>query len=107
VTPASEANQAKVKKILNENPFVDFIEVDLVGLNMNVMFTLLPEGLKKVPGGAQRLGLTPQGVEGLWTEGLQRRATGGRELEAIVSALRRAAERIDQRMARLRRPAGG
>jgi DNA-binding IclR family transcriptional regulator len=35
------------------------------------------------------------------------RATGGRELEAIVSALRRAAERIDQRMARLRRPAGG
>ena len=56
VTPASEANQQKVKRILNENPFVDFVEVDLLGLNMNVMFTMLPEGLKKVEGGAQRLG---------------------------------------------------
>lgn len=54
VNPATEANRDRIVKTLNEHPYVDFVEVDMVGVNMNVMFTLLPEGLEKVEGGAQR-----------------------------------------------------
>lgn len=47
VTPATEENMKKIKTILHENPYVDFEEVDLLGTNINVLFTGLPEGLIK------------------------------------------------------------
>jgi|694.fasta_scaffold59956_2 hypothetical protein len=48
ITPGSEANKKAVKAILVENPYVDFEEVNLQGMNMHVMFTCLPEGMMKV-----------------------------------------------------------
>jgi hypothetical protein len=47
VTPASEQNRKIVRDILKENPYIDFEEVRLEGLNMYVMLTCLPEGMMK------------------------------------------------------------
>jgi hypothetical protein len=49
VTPASEANKKAIQALLQGHPFVDFEEVELAGTNLNVLFTLVPEGIKKVP----------------------------------------------------------
>lgn len=72
LTPANEMAKATVEKILNGHKFIDFAEVELAGLNMNVLFTLLPEGIEKVEGGAQRLaeGKTP-GLEEVTAEILE------------------------------------
>jgi len=60
VTPASEKNKKIVQEVLTENPYVDFEEVRMEGLNMYVMMTCLPEGMMKVQGpeglGIQRVG---------------------------------------------------
>jgi hypothetical protein len=60
VTPASEKNKRIVQELLIENPYVDFEEVRMEGLNMYVMITCLPEGMIKVQGpeglGIQRVG---------------------------------------------------
>jgi len=47
VSPATEENRTKIRQVLIENPYVDFEEVDLLGVNMNVTFSVLAEGLKK------------------------------------------------------------
>lgn len=47
VSPATEENMKNIRGILHENPYVDFEEVDLLGTNINVLFTVLPEGLVK------------------------------------------------------------
>ena len=47
VSPASEANKNSIQKVLQEHPFVDFEEVELVGTHLNILFTLVPEGIKK------------------------------------------------------------
>ncbi len=41
-------NKAAVEKVLRSNPFVDFEEVTILGSSLSVLFTLLPEGMKKV-----------------------------------------------------------
>jgi hypothetical protein len=48
VTPGGEANKKEIQAILQQNPYVDFEEVNLQGMNMHVMFTCLPEGMMKV-----------------------------------------------------------
>ena len=48
VTPGGEANKKEIQAILQQNPYVDFEEVSLQGMNMHVMFTCLPEGMMKV-----------------------------------------------------------
>ena len=55
-TPFSE----KARELLQSNPYIDFEEVDATGVNMNVTFTVLPEGLIKASAadgtlGAQRV----------------------------------------------------
>jgi hypothetical protein len=55
-TPFSE----KARELLQNNPYIDFEEVDATGVNMNIMFTVLPEGLIKASAadgtlGAQRV----------------------------------------------------
>ena len=57
VTPGSEVNKKAVKAILVENPYVDFEEVNLQGMNMHVMFTCLPEGMVKVENAEGVLGV--------------------------------------------------
>ena len=47
VSPATEENRTKIRQALIENPYVDFEEVDLLGVNMNVTFSVLAEGLQK------------------------------------------------------------
>lgn len=47
VSPATDENRAKIRKTLLENPYIDFEEVDLLGINMNVTFSVLAEGLQK------------------------------------------------------------
>lgn len=46
----------KAREILQANPYVDFEEVDATGVNMNITFTVLPEGLIKA--------LAPDGTPG-------------------------------------------
>jgi hypothetical protein len=48
LSPSSEANKQTIRKLLVENRFVDFEEIELLGVSMKVMFTLLPEGMEKV-----------------------------------------------------------
>jgi hypothetical protein len=48
VTPGGEANKKEIQAILQQNPYVDFEEVNLQGMNMHVMLTCLPEGMMKV-----------------------------------------------------------
>ena len=56
---SADAARKLIKDILLQNPFVDFEEVELLGMNISVTFTLLPEGMKKVTSadgvGVQRL----------------------------------------------------
>ena len=53
-TPSTLDEDAR--KILQENPYIDFEEVDATGVNMNITFTVLPEGLIKA--------LAPDGTPG-------------------------------------------
>jgi hypothetical protein len=86
VTPASEKNKRVVQEILKSNPYVDFEEVRLEGLNMYVMITCLPEGMMKVKDAQGNLGIqrvnpdtvtptiqdnTAQVIEAIKTAGLQ------------------------------------
>lgn len=48
LSPSSEANKEKIRKLLVENRYVDFEEIELLGVSMKIMFTLLPEGMEKV-----------------------------------------------------------
>ena len=63
VTPASEKNRKVVQDILKSNPYVDFEEVRMEGLNMYVMITCLPEGMMKVQDSAGALGIQRVGPE--------------------------------------------
>jgi hypothetical protein len=40
-------NYREVKKLLEENVYVDFVEVDTLGGNIQILFSALPEGMKK------------------------------------------------------------
>ena len=84
VTPASEQNRKIVKNILMANPYIDFEEVRLEGLNMYVMITCLPEGMMKTRDSQGVLGIqrvtsvtptvkeaTTQVVEAIKAKGLQ------------------------------------
>ena len=64
VTPGGEANKKEIQAILQQNPYVDFEEVSLQGMNMHVMFTCLPEGMMKVEDAEGVLGVqrVPQGA---------------------------------------------
>ena len=57
VTPASEKNKKVLQELLKENPYVDFEEVRMEGLNMYVMITCLPEGMMKVKDAQGALGI--------------------------------------------------
>jgi hypothetical protein len=66
---------ALLQAILHEHPFVDFERVEPAGLSIRVLFTLLPEGTKKVRGpdgevGAERLppGQTSPTIEAVVAE---------------------------------------
>ena len=48
VSPSSEENRTKIRNLLVENKYVDFEEIELLGVSMKVIFTLLPEGMEKV-----------------------------------------------------------
>ena len=56
-TPGTEANAVAVKAILAQSPYVDFEEVELLGTNMNILFTVLPEGLTKAKDAQGALGV--------------------------------------------------
>ena len=58
VSPASEANERLIRQTLQENPSVDFEEVNVLGTNIKVLFTLLPEGMSKTIGADGTLGVT-------------------------------------------------
>jgi hypothetical protein len=58
VTPASEANERLIRQTLQENPNVDFEEVNVLGTNIKVLFTLLPEGMAKTTAADGTLGVT-------------------------------------------------
>jgi hypothetical protein len=57
VTPASEKNKKELQELLQQNPYVDFEEVRMEGLNMYVMITCLPEGMMKVKDAQGVLGI--------------------------------------------------
>uniref|UniRef100_A0A6C0KN46 Helicase ATP-binding domain-containing protein n=1 Tax=viral metagenome TaxID=1070528 RepID=A0A6C0KN46_9ZZZZ len=57
ISPSSEENRTKIRALLTENRFVDFEDIELLGVSMKVIFTLLPEGMEKVT--------DPQGVLGV------------------------------------------
>jgi len=57
VSPSSEANRTMIRRLLQDNPQVDFEEVEALGTNIKVMFTLLPEGMVKVMGPDGTLGV--------------------------------------------------
>lgn len=57
LTPSSPEAKETVEKVLKENPYVDYQQVDLAGGNMNVMFTILPEGMMKQLGASGKLGV--------------------------------------------------
>jgi len=63
VTPASEKNKKMVQELLKENPYVDFEEVRMEGLNMYVMITCLPEGMMKVRDSDGALGIQRVGPD--------------------------------------------
>ena len=46
--PANDANKEKIEEILNANEYIDFVDVDMAATNMNVLFSILPDGMKKV-----------------------------------------------------------
>jgi hypothetical protein len=54
ISPGSEANLKTVKDILLTHPRVDFEEVELQGLNISVLMTILPEGMVKAEGGVRK-----------------------------------------------------
>lgn len=47
-TKSPDKNQKAIRTLIDQNPFIDFIEVNLQGTNFGVQFSLLPEGMKKV-----------------------------------------------------------
>ena len=51
VKQTSDTSQKMIQAMLQANPYVDFEEVELVGVNISVLFTLLPEGMEKVKDG--------------------------------------------------------
>lgn len=48
-------NFRQVKKLLEENVYVDFVEVDTLGGNIQILFSVLPEGMKKTKTAAGNL----------------------------------------------------
>jgi hypothetical protein len=58
VTPASEPNEKFIRETLQGNPNVDFEEVNVLGTNIKVTFTLLPEGMQKSTAADGTLGVT-------------------------------------------------
>lgn len=58
VTPASEANERYIREKLQSNPTVDFEEVNVLGVNIKILFTLLPEGMQKTVAADGTLGVT-------------------------------------------------
>jgi hypothetical protein len=57
VTPASEVNERFIRQTLQENLNVDFEEVNVLGTNIKVLFTLLPEGMAKAVAADGTLGV--------------------------------------------------
>ena len=55
MTPSSELHMKMVREYLQANPYVDFIEIKPVSNYIQLMFTLLPEGMKKEGDGIQRV----------------------------------------------------
>lgn len=52
---SSEKLLKEIRSILLDQPTIDFEQVELQGLNIHTFFSVLPEGMVKVEGGAQRL----------------------------------------------------
>lgn len=55
VSPASDVNQKAIREILTTHEYIDFQEVKLEGLNIAVLLTCLPDGMRKVVKGVQRV----------------------------------------------------
>ena len=47
VSPASDVNQKAIREILTTHEYIDFQEVKLEGLNIAVLLTCLPDGMRK------------------------------------------------------------
>jgi hypothetical protein len=54
-SPVSDAQMKAIKTLLEENEFVDFVEVRRDGKNTKVFFTMVPEGMKKTEKGVMRV----------------------------------------------------
>jgi len=68
-------NYRQVKKLLEENEYVDFVEVDTLGGNIQILFSVLPEGMKKTKTAAGNLAVQRVPVEEA-TPTIQEVATG-------------------------------
>jgi len=55
LTPSTEAHGKIIVEYLQTNPYVDFIETKPISNYIQVMFTVLPEGMKKEGDGVQRV----------------------------------------------------
>jgi hypothetical protein len=55
MTPASEGHKNIINEFLKAHAYVDFIEIKSVSNYLQVLFTLLPEGMKKVADGVERV----------------------------------------------------
>jgi len=55
MTPASDGHKNIINEYLKAHEYVDFIEIKSVSNYLQVLFTLLPEGMKKVADGVQRV----------------------------------------------------
>lgn len=68
VTPNTQTNEKAVRDFLTAHQFVDFVEVQPSGVNLEVSFSLLPQGMTKTKGadgqfGVQKLPVTSEEVK--------------------------------------------
>jgi hypothetical protein len=59
VSPASDVNQKAIREILTTHEYIDFQEVKLEGLNIAVLLTCLPDGMRKVVKGVPGIQRVP------------------------------------------------
>jgi hypothetical protein len=59
VSPASDVNQKAIREILITHEYIDFQEVKLEGLNIAVLLTCLPDGMRKVVKGVPGIQRVP------------------------------------------------
>jgi hypothetical protein len=59
LSPVSDPQMKSIRSFLEENEFVDFVEVKRDGKNTKVFFTMVPEGMKKTEKGVARVESQP------------------------------------------------